>query len=782
MYGDGSHAPDSCWSPSSAVSRRLQNSCDVHASRSAERSTICSNLSEEDSKRYVGIEGATTSLAKLALARSMCPLPPLSDGIYGGGSSVPCGLHLASDVCLESLERSAPHRIVVPQIEVNNGRQFSARGELDGNINTIKLGEEKAAIWNAVSALASLCDETQELDQTFQTKLLPAIVLFGADDASALPGRAEKKDLLNEEVQEKRESKLLARLGESMKVLQMAANATTRLKRLVKNMVVQLGAVQTPSVVQLYFDNKSNDDEDALEPHDALSSGEIKEDAVLPPVFGEGVPMFRLGKSIAVALRLLISVDKSVSENQNLNEAWGMYKDVVVEMSEQKRTTDGDIDDDFESFERMLVQLENTLLSSRSFLSAIEQNFDPSGRFKDTGFQLHEEVRIHLITLYGSYCEKINTPEETTERLDCIGVYAMYVLYRQLLPSNVVPDKSLHKSLWTVFPAMCPVMQLYGPLYFQPREFLMVYSPYKAVKGCFADSREIHAQSKAAIIKWDGSFDSRVARIRFEAVGWLAKADSELCGETLGSHSLEDEDELAETEDIALKVESATNVIFRGIKIALSAHKALNLGVAKQHIPSINSLMEVLKSIEKMLRSRRRHSVSCIQRATLKMIAASILRRFESVREFVDGMSSSADLAGNPDLTRTIVRVGACLTALEGLLKGSSSFSPIRRHAIAFTIAACMDSTILEVFSTDDLLRVESSLKDLSQVASLEEIIKQACDCSFLCFHRDLALECLRHSFQANLKSPINHTQLVLSAFSGELSCQSMPFYRRGVN
>jgi len=278
----------------------------------------------------------------------------------------------------------------VPQIEENNERQFSIRGELDGNNNTTKLGEEKAAIWNAVSALASLCDECQELDIIFQTKLLPAIVLFGADDASALTARAEKKDLLNEEVQEKRESNLLARLGESMKVLQMAANATTRLKRLVLNMVVQLGAVQTPSVVPLYFDHRSNVDEDALEPHDDLSNGEIKEDAVLPPVFGVGVPMFRLGKSIAVALRLLISVDKAVSENQNLNEAWGMYKDVVVEMSEQKRS-DGDIDDDFESFERMLVQLESTLLSSRSFLSAIEQNFDPSGRFRETRFQLHEE-------------------------------------------------------------------------------------------------------------------------------------------------------------------------------------------------------------------------------------------------------------------------------------------------------------------------------------------------------------------------------------------------------
>lgn len=45
----------------------------------------------------------------------------------------------------------------------------------------------------------------------------------------------------------------------------------------------------------------------------------------------------------------------------------------------------------------------------------------------------------------------------------------MYVLYRHLLPPNIVPDAKLHKSLWSVFPVMCPIMELYGPVYFIPR-------------------------------------------------------------------------------------------------------------------------------------------------------------------------------------------------------------------------------------------------------------------------------------------------------------------------
>jgi hypothetical protein len=135
---------------------------------------------------------------------------------------------------------------------------------------------------------------------------------------------------------------------------------------------------------------------------------------------------------------------------------------------------DNALDGEFESFERMMVQLDFNLMSSRSFIAAIEQDFDPCGRFQAAKFPLWDEVKSIVSTMYGQYCERVNTEQETSERLDCAGIYAMYVLYRRLLPPNVVPDARLHKSLWSVFPAMCPILELYGPLHFIPRWVFLV--------------------------------------------------------------------------------------------------------------------------------------------------------------------------------------------------------------------------------------------------------------------------------------------------------------------
>lgn len=90
----------------------------------------------------------------------------------------------------------------------------------------------------------------------------------------------------------------------------------------------------------------------------------------------------------------------------------------------------------------------------------------------------------------------------------------------------------------------------------------------------------------------------------------------------------------------------------------------------------------------------------------------------------------------------------------------------VTRHAIAFSIAACMDTIILEVFSTSDLLIVEGYLKDLSQMASIEETMSQVCDCSFLCFYTNIYPECLNALYETNLSSSRSQAQLVLSAFS----------------
>jgi hypothetical protein len=385
------------------------------------------------------------------------------------------------------------------------------------------------------------------------------------------------------------------------------------------------------------------------------------------------VPLFVLGKAIGTALRLLIVMDGIVESNGDLREAWGMYKDVVMECSEEKRAVSvfaglcashvcvmhyahpltflvhrqaNNVDAQFESFERMMIQLDYTILSSRSFLSAIHQNFDPSGRFASAGFAMHTEIHSILSNLYGQYCECINTEHETTERLDCVGVYALYVLYRHLLPPKVVPDAKLHKNLWSVFPAMCPILELYGPLYFIPREFMMLHAPYEAVKGCSADIGEIRRGSAALVLKWDGSFKARANKIRNDALAWLAVADAELA--PIATDSRHDDGEGASDDgefnpvNSVGNIERATSCIIRGMKIAhsasitlrsqLIAHRALELDHNPEHTLSYISLIVVLKSVEKMLRVRRRTAVLAFQRATLKMIASNILKRFEGVR------------------------------------------------------------------------------------------------------------------------------------------------------
>ena len=692
----GSLSMDPEWNPTVLVNKRLHDaSSGAHTSRLAERTTIEASLrgggGGSKDTHHVGENtgvGATTNifgesvgdgvhpLAKIALSRASVPQPPLDDGITGGGSSVSCDVHFAGmDVQLDPLERCAPDRIVVPQNEDNAGAGDGYRGELDGSYDA-KLAEQRSATWNAITTLSQLCEEVQELDTTFHSQILPSIALFSADDEIAKAG--EKKDVLDEEAQEHRESALLARIGKFVPALQLASNGTARLRRLVKNMVVQLGAIQTPSAVPFYNDEEQHqqefngeggggggsensdevdndgmsssetNNESSVHQNGASNKGKGREEATQPPVFGPGVPMFRLGKAIAIALRILVSTDTAISSNSDLLEAWAMYKDVVMENSEQKRANNS-LDNDFESFERMMVQLDYNLLSSRSFISAVEQNFDPQGRFQAAKFPLYDEIKSILVTLYGQYCERINTDHETTERLDCVGIYAMYVLYRHLLPPNVIPDAKLHKSLWSVFPAMCPIVELgSGLLSFIPREFIMKYASYKAVKGCSADIPEIRSGSAAMVLKWNASLRQRVAKIRLDTLGWLAVADSELSPnvpEYNSNFRNEEEEDDAEEQMIissVASIENATTCILRGLKIAHAAsillrsqllyHRTLGLKYDPNHIPSLISLIEVLKSIEKMLRVRRRVTILAFQRTTLKMIASNILKSFDKVR------------------------------------------------------------------------------------------------------------------------------------------------------
>lgn len=287
-----SHHPiDPAYSPHTVISRRLIEANKVHSSRLAERCTVYSS-----SQPYVEEASVSSAsqvvhpLAQLAINRTACPL---DDGLTRG-SSTSAKVHLVTDVKLTALERAAPHRIVVPADEAD-----AFRGEVDGSDMQLK-----SRTWNAITALSTLCDEVFELEKTFST-LIPSLVLF---EVSCV-------DKLDEVREKKRHSELLKSIGKFMPTLQLVQNGCLRLKRLVNNMVVQLGGCATPSTI----------DADA-------QNGEVHQ-----PILGADISLLAVGKAIGTAFRLLITADSAVDDNNHLKEAWGMYKDVVMDHSEEKR-------------------------------------------------------------------------------------------------------------------------------------------------------------------------------------------------------------------------------------------------------------------------------------------------------------------------------------------------------------------------------------------------------------------------------------------------------------
>lgn len=240
--------------------------------------------------------------------------------------------------------------MVVPGGEGAGGGDV--RGERDGTDRDAGADGRRAATWNAITALATLCEEVQELDGTFRSSILPSLALFegaagndGVDDGGAPPRAGTPGDVLDEAATRARESALLARAGTFLPALQRAANGAARLRRLVKNMVVQLGAVQTPAAAPFYGERRDGDGGEggggSGEEDDGAAARRGEGDGTGPtqaPVFGPGVPMHRLGRALATALRMLVALDAAVAANADLQEAWAMYKDVVIEWSEQKRT------------------------------------------------------------------------------------------------------------------------------------------------------------------------------------------------------------------------------------------------------------------------------------------------------------------------------------------------------------------------------------------------------------------------------------------------------------
>lgn len=296
---------------------------------------------------------------------------------------------------------------------------------------------------------------------------------------------------------------------------------------------------------------------------------------------------------------------------------------------------------DLTRLQRMLMQLDFTLLSSRSFLIAIEQNFDPKYEIvQENKNVLHEHVKKGVEMLYHQCCQTLGTEDQWADRTPIVGLYGMYCLYRRLLPSNIAPDEKLHKSLCTVLPSHRPILSILGELPFFPAEFLSRYAPLDRIKGYVPSNMDnIRLLAKKFLTKQDKTFCAKASMLYRQSMLWIVSAECDL-----GFGACNTDDSIVQ--DDGTSAESAIiqqiSLIRRGIDMAQHAtgvlrsyllmHQNLMEPIPSGHLSALVKLCYVAKSIEQVLKRRQRSSIVSIHKAALKSIASSLFQKLESLR------------------------------------------------------------------------------------------------------------------------------------------------------
>ncbi|GMI01982.1 hypothetical protein TrST_g6111 [Triparma strigata] len=636
----------------------------------------------------------------------------LEDAKLGSGMGMG-DVSLAQGVCKVSL--TVPEK-VLPQHLISMFSPNAGTPNRDLSDDALK----------SLSALSYLCDESNELSSVSQT-FISGVLMFGSRPAAKIPE--------GDEISSKRADELILCIGQSMTFFQELHNFTLRCMRIARNIVCQLAGCLTDDI--------------------------FRNTKVIP-----------VAEALITVLRILITVDSAVSNNSELTDAWRMYKMVVREKS-TKNNVEGVVDEQFATFEKMVVELDGNVLSARCFASCIEQDFNPSSTQASNidvrnNPALHAELKSLIVILFDRFNALVGSASETNERQQLVGVYGLYAMYRRILPPSEVPDGKLFKKLFTIFPDRCPIVNICGDSIFFPTNFMMEHAPFE-VKG--VDLNSVGKKAVEFVKRLDASFEKQASQFKTQCLAWIAQCDSELSASARSFKS--NEADVSPTE----KIESRGSLILKGVVIAyrasalvktlLALHKALGLPLTSKLITPVRSLVEVLKAIQAELTNRRRAAVATTQPLTLRILASAIFRKFKALKSVVD--SSNASAKGSK--SRKIKKLAACLAALEGSLKGTTTYGPARRFAAQ--LAACACSSPDMGVTAQDAQSAEALLRRLSLLADLDHHVKTACSCEWLYFNRELLPVFFSDVYSNEKKADVAGLQLLVNGI-----CDAEPMLR----
>ena len=606
--------------------------------------------------------------AALALRRSQTSNPPLTATKSSITTNLVCDLDLNPD------ERVAPSDLLSDCLQnVDSHLHLPIHLHSTNTESSIDERNIHASVIKAITVFSTLLDEAEELHQVAHSKFFPQLILFGHD--LKLDSTSDQDELEDPEVLFLRDQQLLERIGAFISNLMVISNFSTRIITLIRNLVCQLGGCFIPISGWGHDDNDGEEKEDGNNMNEKY--GETSNESMPgPAMLDYDTVLLPVGEAIAKLLSILLTLDSIISKNSELHEAWDLYKVVVaetsaeveeeysiqnskksssdemplvdfvpmVEMEKERETFPSSNKNDFEesksfspsdlaALQRMLNQIDSTILSSRSYLFAIEQNFDKKYQFSclsNPQRNLHVQIQQLVQHLYSIRNSRMRTNPSTATK-DLLGVYSLYGLYRRLLPNHIRPDEDLHCVLSIDLPGLYPTIPLFGNIDLIPAEFIARYTPLD--QNVMFDKDAFQNDLRKIWTSENRLFDDRVWTLYNEALDWLTRGESKLAPWHVSRNGPEI--------NALPMIENVTTWIMKGKEIANRAVSLLRTSLIQENVEGsighsqINGIIYlccIVKSIEQLLRVRKRGCVVAIQRAAIRMVTSTIFGRLEPLR------------------------------------------------------------------------------------------------------------------------------------------------------
>ncbi|KAL3664094.1 hypothetical protein V7S43_010979 [Phytophthora oleae] len=602
-------------------------------------------------------------------------------------------------------------------------------------------------LFNKVLTVFSvLCDEISELKVTVEDNFYPALIMFG----QARHGEEEEVKGGEDEVH----------IGRMLAFFQDISNFVDRCNAITINMIHQLASLYQ-SFQKLW-----------------KSTFKLVH---LHPVFD----------ALASLLEVMITIDAIVIDNPNIITSWDKYKRMMQYVRSDPPRYNVTVEK-VKQFERLLVSLDQTIMSAQVFQSCIEQDFEvfsggdvaEDGDEKDgsdserggrrassSGGESRIDIRtnrvfleefVHCISARLSIAEgAITSATETFERNDLIGTAGLYVLLRRLQPSNVPADPALYKRLWEM-QTKAPCVTLCGKIMWYMPDFLIKYSPMTSKKLHPTDIVQFRREYLHSL---DDAFPADVTTAKLELSAWLVRMESFFQPTTRGMG------------DASRTLSIRGNLILKGLILAkrvqtmmhtlVNLHLSLQIPMPKRVVRPLYTCNEILKAVEFMF-ARKNPILAESSSHLLRQVAHSLFSFFRPLKAHLEASKKFDD---------TKLDVLAAVTVLEDILNSGESFSYTRITVLDLAAQIAMISpdngSAASEKGSDMDTTVPMGLKDAGEPVKLiwklrllsdfQRKIRSACDCSFFYWSRELL-----HPFLADLYNQpeqANRIQYVVGGF-----------------